>query len=144
MNHVISFAEQQGSRERMSAMREKLEQEISESGGFACKVVGIVLLISLVAGPFLTLLMMPFNAIGLTDFLAPIIFIGVYLVASLTVIRIFIVLAREKGYFRKGGTGWLWFVGICTTPITVGILVLALPEAKDDQPLVDSVDLPNF
>lgn len=145
MAPIVPFGAEQGKlREKAGIVREKLEKEIIASGQFACKVTGIVLLVSVIAGPLVQMMLIPFNAAGLTDFLVPVVFGAVYLVASLTVIRIFIELAKGKGYFRNEGTGWLWFVGLCTTPITLGLLVLALPDSDGTVDAVVESDLPNF
>ncbi len=121
-------------------MKMTLEEEVVGSGRFACVIGGMTLLVGSLV---LFSVWMPLAAMGLTDLIL-FAFGCLYLVASLTAIQIFIALMKRKGHSFEHGIGWLWFVGIFATPITLGILVLALPEAKDDQPLVDSVELPNF
>lgn len=50
--------------------------------------------------------------------------IGAFLVA----ISYFIDIAKKKGHYVNGGAGMLWYIGIFTTPITVGLYVLMLPD----------------
>ena len=45
-------------------------------------------------------------------------------------IYLFIEAAREKGYFKDGGTAHLWFVGIFATPIVVGLYTTSLPDKR--------------
>lgn len=52
------------------------------------------------------------------------------LVAWLMAISLFVDSARMKGYYRDGGSGALWFIGIFATPIVVGIYVASLPDKK--------------
>ena len=52
----------------------------------------------------------------------------VVLVAWLMAISLFINAAKEKGYYKDGGAGILWFIGIFATPIVVGIYTTALPD----------------
>ena len=54
----------------------------------------------------------------------------VVLVAWLLAINLFINAAKEKGYYKDGGAGMLWFIGIFATPIVVGIYTSSLPDKR--------------
>lgn len=55
----------------------------------------------------------------------------IVLVAWIASIGLLIDAARDKGYFKDGGAGVLWFIGIFATPIVVGLYVCALPDRSD-------------
>ena len=55
------------------------------------------------------------------------------LIAWLVAINLFVEAAKEKGYYRDGGAGLLWFVGIFATPIVVGIYTTALPDKRSQE-----------
>lgn len=61
----------------------------------------------------------------------------VVLVAWLMAINLFINAAREKGYHRKS-SGLLWFIGIVTTPIMVGLYAAALPDKRGREHSIDA------
>lgn len=63
--------------------------------------------------------------LGLFFFLG-IIALGAWLLA----INMFIEAAREKGYYKDGGAGQLWFIGIFATPIVVGLYTTSLPDKR--------------
>lgn len=52
------------------------------------------------------------------------------IVAYVMAIKLFIDLAKNNGFCEDGGSGKLWFIGIFTTPIVIGIYVLALINQK--------------
>lgn len=59
-----------------------------------------------------------------------VVFLIVVLVAWLMAINLFINAAKEKGYYKDGGAGMLWFIGIFATPIVVGIYTSSLPDKR--------------
>lgn len=54
------------------------------------------------------------------------------LVGWLVAIQLLINAGKQKGHFKDGGEGVLWFVGIFATPIVVGLYILALPDKRAD------------
>ena len=42
--------------------------------------------------------------------------------------KLFIDMAKEKGYYEDGDTGILWLTGLFATPIVVGIYAAGLPD----------------
>lgn len=54
----------------------------------------------------------------------------VVLIAWIMAINLFISAAKEKGYYKDGGAGILWFIGIFATPIVVGIYTSSLPDKR--------------
>lgn len=138
-------------------MKETLEKRVVRAGQFACKVLGILLLVLVLLGTVLVassvsgfpearypLLPLWLLLNFFTDGPGLFILLCFCLTAWLVSIRIFIEIAREKGYFCKEGSGWLWFAGIFATPIIPGIIVASLPERKVDEVPSNSVELPNF
>ena len=49
------------------------------------------------------------------------------LVANICATYQLIKVAKEKGHYTDGA-GLLWFIGLCGTPFTLGLLVCALPD----------------
>lgn len=49
------------------------------------------------------------------------------LVANICATYELIKVAQEKGHYTDGA-GLLWFIGLCGTPFTLGLLVCALPD----------------
>ena len=71
---------------------------------------------------------------GMVTFIAMALAI-VILVAWLMAINLFINAAKEKGYYKDGGAGILWFIGIFATPLVVGIYTTALPDKSGREAL---------
>lgn len=61
------------------------------------------------------------------------VFLLLVLVAFLASISLFIDAAKEKGYYKNGGTGILWFIGIFATPIVVGLYTASLPDLRNQK-----------
>ena len=71
---------------------------------------------------------------GMVTFITLVLAIAI-LVAWLLAINLFINAAKEKGYYKDGGAGILWFIGIFATPLVVGIYTTALPDKSGREAL---------
>lgn len=65
----------------------------------------------------------------------------VVLVAWCMAISLLVEAAKEKGYYRDGGAGRLWFIGLFATPLVIGLYVCALPDKSNH---VDKSDIPTL
>ncbi len=73
----------------------------------------------------------------------------VLIIMDLIATNMFIDIAIDKGHFRDNVPTSLWLIGIFTTPITVGLYVLALPDKRNqgkaisEQPRSEVPPMPN-
>lgn len=129
-------------------MKESLEKRIEKEGRLFLGIVGIVLvfLVLLALAPAARMSVAPVAV--LSDFFTEgpglIALLLLCLAAWLLSTYVFLEIIRDKGYFRKKGSGWLWFIGIFATPIVPGIIAMALPEKMSDESAVATDDLPDF
>ncbi|EOS52375.1 hypothetical protein [Adlercreutzia caecimuris] len=129
-------------------MKESLEKRIENEGRLLLGIVGIVLvfLVLLALVPVARMPVAPIAAllVFFTEGPGFIALLLLCLTAWLLSTYVFLEIIRSKGYFRKKGGGWLWFIGVFATPIVPGIIAIALPEKTSDEGPVVSDDLPDF
>lgn len=68
----------------------------------------------------------------------------IYFATSVVSIKGFISIIQTKGYFQENNTVWLWLIGLFTTPITLGLFTVALPEKKSDEASDEAAEFPSF
>lgn len=111
--------------------------------------VGVCVLAAVIIGPWALMFLSTFDQVGIAESLCALIFWSLYFAACITAIGVLIDIAREKGHFRQKGARLLWFVGLFATPITLALLVIALPDSREElieigsDSITDS-DLPSF
>lgn len=71
---------------------------------------------------------MKLGVFGPLEFVFLLIAIAV-IAAGLVAIEMFIDLGREKGH-KLENTSVLWFIGICCSPIVLGLYIAALPDKR--------------
>ena len=57
-------------------------------------------------------------------------FIILFFIGYFISIPLLIEAAKAKGYYKDGGTGGLWAIGLLASPIVLGLCVCALPDKR--------------